>query len=153
MKRWRLFSSAILLGLLCACALPQGSPQPPEPGKINLPDQKALPCAESDSGEFVNVHYQAESLYHKGAVLPTEDGLVCLEALAEWVKNKPQQHWQVTVAGEAGYGFDPQALAAKRQQLLARFLSRKGVDLQGWEWRVVADQERQLELQQIKELP
>ena len=92
------------------------------------------------------VRYPVESIYRGGAVLPKQEGLVCLEELANWLKSVPQNRWKVTVSGEEGHGFDPLELAAKRQELLQRFFARKGLEQKEWEWQTVVGQGEQLEL-------
>jgi hypothetical protein len=49
------------------------------------------------------------------------------------------------VAGEEGQGFDPLALAGKRQELLQRFFIRRGLEQKDWEWQTVVGQGEQLE--------
>ncbi|MBW2689300.1 MAG: hypothetical protein JRC99_05155 [Deltaproteobacteria bacterium] len=109
-----------------------------------------MPCTVVNSAEALTVSYPAESLYRNGAVLPKEEGLACLEALADWLKNAPTDHWQMIVSGENGQGFDPLALADKRQELLQRFFSRKGVGQDGWSWQTVTEQDLQLQLLEVK---
>lgn len=95
------------------------------------------------------IRYGGEKIYHGGSVLPSQEGLVCLEALTNWLKNVPQSRWQVTSAGEANVGFDPQALAAKRQELLQRFFARQGLESQAEEWQAIAEQGPQLQLRLV----
>lgn len=167
MNRWRLFSPGILLLTLCACAAPpagvktspagtptsssQGASELSSPGAKAGPsiEVPALACAEIVTTEGVTIRYQAEKLYQGGAVLPSEAGLLCLEALADWLKSAPQTRWQVTAAGEADFGFDPQALAGKRQELLRRFFVRKGIQVQSMEWLTLAGQGPQLQLRLV----
>lgn len=75
---------------------------------------------------------------------------MCLEVLADWLKSVPQSRWQVTVTGEDGFGFDPLALAGKRQELLRRFLARKGVTADGWQWQTSGGVGDQLLLVEIR---
>ena len=112
-----------------------------------------LPCAEIDSSDSVTIRYPAESLYRNGAALPKEEGLACLEVLSDWLKSVSQSRWQVTVSGEADHGFEPLALAAKRQELLQRFFARKGLELKDWQWQTVAEQDDQLQLRDLKDSP
>ncbi len=151
MNRWRLIFAGILLASLCACAPQQGGITPAERPAVETPSipLAKLPCAEIISTDAVTVRYPTEAIYRNGAVLPKTEGLACLQGLADWLKSLPQNRWQVTVAGEAGYGFDPLALAGKRQELLQRFFTRKGVRLEDWQWHVVAGQSEQLQLLQI----
>lgn len=108
-----------------------------------------MPCAEVVRAEGVTIRYEGEALYRGGSVLPREEGLVCLEALSDWLKSVPQSRWQVTSAGEADLGFDPLALAGKRQELLQRFFARRGVESQTDGWQAVAGQGPQLQLQLV----
>ena len=165
MYRLRLFFAVLLLAMLSACATPQGV-TPPEvrptgetSSKIespplpvsNLPylDVPALPCAEVVRTEAVTIGYVSESLYSNGAALPKAEGLVCLDSLVDWLKRVPESRWQVTVTGEEGYGFDPLALAVKRQELIKRFFARKGVELKGFNWQAQVGKDEQLELLQV----
>lgn len=167
MNRWRFFFPGIVLLTLCACAAQPGdiktsadgsstttaleTPELSSPGTSSLPsiEVPALACAEIVRTEGVTIRYQAEKLYQGGAVLPSEAGLLCLEALADWLKGAPQSRWQVTAAGEADFGFDPQALAGKRQELLRRFFDRKGIQVQSMEWLTLAGQGPQLQLRLV----
>ena len=65
------------------------------------------------------------------------------------LKRVPQSRWQVTSAGEAEVGFDPQALAGKRQELVQRFFARQGIAAQIDEWQAIAGQGPQLQLQLV----
>lgn len=167
MNRCRFFLPGILLLTLCACAAQQGSektspasisgtasaltPGPVSPGAKAAPsiEVPALPCAEVVRAEGITIRYQGETLYRGGSVLPREEGLVCLEALTDWLKSVPQSRWQVTSSGEADFGFDPLALAGKRQELLQRFFARRGVESQTDGWQAVAGQGPQLQLQLV----
>jgi hypothetical protein len=167
MNRWRFFLPGILLLTLCACAAQQGGEKTSATGTSKVPsaatseisspvdkaapsiEVPALPCAEVVRTEGVTILYGAEKIYHGGSVLPSEEGLVCLEALTDWLKRVPQSRWQVTSAGEAEVGFDPQALAGKRQELLQRFFARQGIESQTDEWQAVAVQGPQLQLRLV----
>ena len=145
MNRWRLFFAGIVLSILCACAAQQGVTTPPVVKKTPSIQVTDLPCAEVNSTDSLTIHYPSENLYLSGAVLPKQEGLTCLEELANWLKSVPQNRWQVTVAGEEGQGFDPLALAAKRQELLQRFFARRGLEQKDWEWQTVVGQGEQLQ--------
>jgi hypothetical protein len=160
MNRWRLFLVGVLFGTLCACAAQQTDSSPATTSSTASSKEKTapievtnLPCAVVDSTESVTIRYPAESLYRGGAVLPKEEGLACLEMLTDWLKKAPQSKWQVTVSGEEGLGFEPVALSGKRQELLQRFFTRKGIEIQNWEWQSVAGQDVQLQLVEVKDLP
>lgn len=145
MNRWRFCFAGIVLGTLCACAAQQGVTTTPAVKKTPSLQVTDLPCAEVKSPGSLMIRYSSENLYRSGAVLPKQEGLACLEKLANWLKSLPQSRWQVTVAGEEGQGFDPLALAAKRQELLQRFFARKGLEQKDWEWQTVVGQGEQLE--------
>lgn len=152
MNPWRSLLATLLLGALCACA---ASPESPvAAGRVPaVPASQAPqpPCAEAVSVEDGTLRYAAESLYRSAAVLPHEAGLACLQGLASWLKSAPQGRWQVTVGGEEGYGFEPLALAGKRQQLLQRFFDRQGIAWQDWQWRPAVGADEQLRLVLLKE--
>lgn len=151
MNPWRPLLVILLLCALCACT---ASPDPPAAaGRVPaVPASRApqLPCAEGVSAEDGTLRYAAESLYLSAAVLPHEGGLACLQGLANWLKSAPRGRWQVTVSGEEGHGFEPLALAGKRQQLLQRFFDRQGIAWQDWQWQTAVGDE-QLRLLLLKE--
>lgn len=124
--------------LTLACAGPPGA-EGATPGSLaSVPE---LPCAETRKryvADALTVLYPAPNLYLRGAVLPKEEGLACLDVFTDWLKNMPSTAWQVTVGGETGTRFDPQALADKRLELLQRYFQRKGVEMAGWTWQTVA---------------
>ncbi len=156
MKRWQLLFAGITLGTLCACAAQPGGTTPdttPSTTKTPAVQSANLPCAEVNSTESVRIIYSAEAIYRNGAVLPKEEGLACLEVLSDWLKSVPQSRWQVTVSGEDGHGFDPLALAGKRQELLQRFFARKGLDLKDWQWQTALGAGEQLQLLELKDSP
>ena len=151
----RLFTG-ITLSILCACAGQPGATTPdtlPTVAKAPPLQVANLTCAEVTSSGFIEIRYPTETIYRSGAALPKEEGLACLEVLSGWLKSTPQRRWQVTVSGEAGHGFDPLALAGKRQELLQRFFARKGVDMQDWQWQVVAGQGEQLQMLELTDSP
>ncbi len=156
MNRWRLLFAGITLSTLCACAAQPGSMTPATVSPVvkspSVPVAN-LPCAEVNSVESVTISYPAEAIYRNGAVLPKEEGLACLEVLAGWLRSVPQNSWQVTVSGEDGHGFDPLALAGKRQELLQRFFARKGLELKDWQWQTALEAGQQLQLLELKDSP
>lgn len=156
MNRWRLLFAVLTLSALCACAAQPGTSTPASVSSVaKAPSVQIedLPCAEINSVEVVTIDYPTETIYRHGAALPKEGGLACLEVLADWLKSLPQSRWQVTVSGEADHGFDPLALAGKRQELLQRFFARRGLELREWEWQTAAGQGEQLQLLELKETP
>ena len=149
MNQWRLLFAGITLGTLCACAAQTGTTTSVAKGPSLQVSN--LSCAEVSSTDAVMIRYPVETIYRNGAVLPNEAGLACLEALADWLESTSQSRWQVTVAGEEGYGFDPLQLAGKRQELLQRFFARKGLELKDWQWQTVAGQSEQLQFLELKD--
>jgi hypothetical protein len=103
--------------------------------------------------DLLTIEFPALGLYRGGAVLPKEVGLVCLEKFADWLASRPNVRWQVTVSREAGYWFDPLALASKREELLKRFFSRRGFAVQDWQWLPVTRKVNQLQLVELKGSP
>lgn len=162
-KPWHLLCAGILLTGLYACATQPGdSPptatSPPRTAPPAQPPPQAvrsaeLPCATVETGPPQTIRYAADSLYQPAAVLPTEAGLACLEALAGWLKGGHNERWQANVSGEDGYGFAPQALAEKRRELLVRFFSRRGIAAQDWDWQAGGQSGVQLELRRATGLP
>jgi hypothetical protein len=157
MNRWRLLFAGFTLGALCACVAQPGLTTSPVAKKPSI-RAESLFCAGISSTDLLTVRYitdlptvryPVETIYRKGAVLPKEEGLTCLTALADWMKMTSQGRWRVTVAGEPGYGFDPLELAGKRQELLQRFFARKWLDLKDWEWQTVAGQREQLKFKSL----
>lgn len=149
MNLWRLIFAGVALLALSACAGQTGSSSRTKPA-VGLAN---LPCAVINQTEAMTISYQVESLYRNGAVLPTEAGLACLEALANGLNGTIQVDWQVTVSGEDGYGFDALQLAEKRQELLQRFFIRKGLGTSSWQWQVSVAQGQQLEFIELTGTP
>ena len=99
-----------------------------------------LPCAEIKKRfvtDAVTVIYASPSIYRRGSILPTKEGLSCLENLADWLKTLPPISWQVVVGGEPGTPFDSQKIADKRLEMLQRYFVRKGIDISPWIWERV----------------
>ena len=99
-----------------------------------------LPCAEIKKRfvtDAVTVIYTSPSIYGRGSVLPTREGLSCLENLAGWLKTLSPISWQVVVGGEPGTPFNAQKVADKRLEMLQRFFVRKGIDTSSWVWETV----------------
>lgn len=134
----------ILASLLYACAAPQQqrAPDIDKAPALTAPD---LACAEIMPSEPLTIRYAVGAIYRQGAVLPTTEGLTCLDSLSAWLQRQGYPNWQVTVAGETDSGFDPEALADKRQELLGRFFNRKGIETAKWTWKTIASQEVQLQ--------
>jgi hypothetical protein len=157
MNRWRLLFAGFTLAALCACAVQPGTTTS-SVAKGSSNRAANLLCAGISSTDLVTVRYltdlptvrfSAETIYRSGAVLPKEAGLTCLADLADWMKRTSQSRWRVTVAGEAGHGFDSLGLAGKRQELLQQFFARKGLELKDWEWQVIAGRREQLKFKSL----
>lgn len=162
MKRWCLLCAGLFLINLSACAPPSGTPLVPATVATKagasatpvLPKRLSeLPCALVEAGPPLVIRYAADSLYRPAAVLPTETGLSCLEALAVWLKSAAGDPWQATVSGEEGYEFAPQALAEKRRELLERFFVRRGIAAQDWSWQTGSEPGVQLALRRATGSP
>jgi hypothetical protein len=150
MNRWRYLCAALILLLLSACAAQQpgttspGSTAPKaKPSAVKVTD---LPCAETSKAEALQVNYPAESLYRSGAALPTQNGLVCLQALSGWLKTVSDTPLLLSVSGEEGHEFAAKALATKRQELLQRYFERQGIDSEAWQWSTEKDSGFQLQI-------
>lgn len=145
---WRGLLSVCLSGLLFACATTQQTTTTPDTQPvITRPTVTIdeLPCAQVSMAEKLSITYPAGSLYLSGAALPKMEGLTCLDVFADWLKPMAQSDWQVKVAGESGHGYDPQKLAAKRQELLQRYFQRQGIDTSTWSWQTAPDEHFQLQ--------
>lgn len=163
MNGWQLFLAGFILVVCCSCAKPGGLTTPalsPTTAKppVSAPVSQVvaidrLPCAEIEQGPPSVIRYPSVSLYQAGAVLPTQQGLACLEALAGWLASTSQGRWQVTVGAETVAEFEPLVVAAKRQELLARFLLRKGIETRDWQWLTTAEPGAQLALQPATDSP
>jgi hypothetical protein len=158
MKGWQVLGSILFAVLLSACAAPQQAGTPPAepreaPGKPSPVVATDLPCAKVSSTGTLTVSFPAGSIYSAGAVLPKAEGLACLEVLTDWLKGVPRSNWRLTLSGESGQGFDPLALAEKRSELLQRYFLRKGIATEGWQWQSAADQDAQLQLTELRDLP
>ncbi|MDH3999074.1 MAG: hypothetical protein OET90_09590 [Desulfuromonadales bacterium] len=152
MSRFKLLLAVTLLTLVVACT-PSKPVEPPkvEPPKVQVGE---LPCAVTEPGPPAAIRYPLDSLYRAGAVLPTPEGLACLEHLSDWLYQNPGSGWQLTVGAEEVAGLIPEALASKRQQLLTRFFQRRGLSLEQWQWQeAVVGAESQLALEAITETP
>jgi hypothetical protein len=141
-------------GLFCACTPAHQATGPDGTEIKTVPTIAAyeLPCAEVRKrflGDTLTVLYTSQDLYRRGAILPTVEGLACLDVLADWLNNKSQITWKVSVGGEAQTSFDAQALADKRQELLKRYFLRKGIDTAGWEWQSISKHRVQLRLDEL----
>ncbi len=163
MKGWPIFLAGLVLIACCGCAKQGGvAPLVSKPDPAQPPVSKPVPpvltldrlsCAEIDNGPPQMILYQSASLYQNGAVLPTKQGLACLETLASWLTSSSQSRWQVTVGAEAVAGFEPLVIATKRQELLLRFFARKGIEMQDWQWFTTAEPGAQLVLQPVTDSP
>jgi outer membrane protein OmpA-like peptidoglycan-associated protein len=74
------------------------------------------------------VAYPGEVLFARGAVLPLPGGVEMLAPLAAVLREGEGLHWQGVVRAESGVSAEyDQALAAKRAELLQRYLRGQGV--------------------------
>lgn len=156
LQQWLLI--LISSGLLCACVPAQQAIEPEEDVVKTVPTiaTSELACAEVQTrfvGDARTVRYVSQNIYRSGAALPTVEGMACLDVLADWLRNKPQLAWKITIGGETQTGFDAQALVNKRQELLQRYFLRKGIDTEDWEWQNIPRHKVQLRLDELKGLP
>ncbi|WP_429885975.1 hypothetical protein [Geoalkalibacter halelectricus] len=142
----------LLLALLAACAAPapERPAAPPPPPVVQTPAQAlaALPGAEPLDDEAVGIRYPGEILFGSGAVLPLPGGPDLLDPLAELLAAHPGSRWllRVRAATELGDAYD-ERLAAERAEILARYLTRRGVAAERLEWRIEAGEGAPLEVQ------
>jgi hypothetical protein len=99
------------------------------------------------------LRFPAASLYHAGAAVPTAEGLRCLEELAAWLSAAEIKGWRVTVSAESTAGLDAAGLATVRSAMLQRFLQRRGVSVQRWQWQQQLDAADQLRLEPLNAAP
>ncbi|MDT8441160.1 MAG: hypothetical protein RQ723_05835 [Desulfuromonadales bacterium] len=144
---YRLLIICLTFGLF-ACA----PVTPPEPAGPTVPPPDQLPGATITAGPPLEVVYPAASLFPAGAVLPDAGGLDALEALAEWLKKTPGSRWQVAVWQESN-DTDSLARAEKRLALLQRFMTRKGLNVERWQWLVGEPGGDQLRLVTLADSP
>jgi hypothetical protein len=140
-RQWMRVIVPFCLIIAFAGPLPAAAPESAGAAPGSLTTIPELPCAETRKRyvtDALTVLYPAPELYLRGAILPTKEGLACLDVFTDWLKNVPSTAWQVTVGGETGTHFDPQALADKRLELLQRYFLRRGIDTASWTWRTVA---------------
>lgn len=133
-----------------ASELGQGAQKP----NIPVPN---LPCVEVTKRyqtDAVTLVYIAETLYDQSAILPTQQGLDCLNKLAGWLKTLPHISWQVSVGGEPVAPFSPMAVAEKRKDLLLKFFQRKGLAMTDWSWQAITWRVNGQQIQlRLKSLP
>lgn len=87
-----------------------------------------LPGARVGEEEPPVTSYPGEVLFAEGAAVPLAGGTALLDPLAAFMAARPDIRWQVTVRARTGQGEENDlALAAKRAELLTRYLEAKGV--------------------------
>jgi outer membrane protein OmpA-like peptidoglycan-associated protein len=143
----------LLLGvavtLLCSCA-PIAERQRAAPASSFSVDELALraqtlPGAQVGKNGGLQIHYPGETLFAAGSILPLARGEELLEPLADFLKSSEDRPWQVRVhaATALGEAYD-QRLADKRLELLQRYLQRRGVAVDGFDWQSSAGREAPL---------
>lgn len=133
---------------------PQPTPQPPLPPLppawlVPLQQQAALlPAAVvTVNGEALRLVYPGESLFSTGSVLPLAGGAEVLDPLADLIAAAPASQWSATVRAATAHGKDYDAqLAAKRAELLSRYLKNRGVGESQIGWQSLAGDGEPLEL-------
>ena len=143
----------ILAALLAACAAP--APQPPAaeapaPRAVQKDlsaEMAQLPGITVVAEEPLRGAYPGETLFAAGAVLPLPGGMEMLEPLAEFLRRHPETRWtmQVRAATEFSTDYD-RSLAQTRAELLRRYFTRKGLDMQRFEFMAEAGEGAALEL-------
>lgn len=133
--------------LLSACTAP--APPPPEmPGAALLRQLATLPGGDVLAEPVVGVRYAGERLFSSGAALPLAGGVEVLDPLCELLLAQPQLRWTGTVRAKTEFGRDyDTALAAKRLELLQRYLRNRGVAEGQISWQALAGEGPPLELQ------
>jgi outer membrane protein OmpA-like peptidoglycan-associated protein len=135
----------ILVTLLAACAAP--TPQPPAaeaPASMAVQEDLAAEMAQLPGISVVaegplRGAFPGATLFAAGAVLPLPGGMEMLEPLAEFLRRHPDTRWtmQVRAATEFSTDYD-RSLAQTRAELLLRYFTRKGLDMQRFEFTAEA---------------
>jgi outer membrane protein OmpA-like peptidoglycan-associated protein len=134
----------LLLGfavmLLCSCA-PVADREEAAPAPSFSVDELAaraqtLPGAQVEKNGGLQIRYPGETLFAAGSILPLARGEELLAPLADFLKASEDRPWQVRVhaATALGEAYD-QRLADKRLELLRRYLQRRGVAADGFDWQ------------------
>lgn len=112
----------------CAPAAPPTTAPPPVDTAGLHREMAKLPGARVGEGEPAVASYPGEALFGEGAAVPLPGGTALLDPLASFMAAHPDLRWQVTVRAHTGEGGEhDRALAAKRAELLTRYLEAKGV--------------------------
>lgn len=137
MKRW-MTPGLLLMTLLAGCQLikPGSTTAPAEKPVVVLSraEQEAVVAARLQelpgvvmTGKLA-ADYPGEVLFARGAVLPLPGGVEMLAPLAAVLREGEGLRWQGVVRAETGVSAEyDQALAAKRAELLLRYLRGQGV--------------------------
>ncbi|MGE4342837.1 MAG: hypothetical protein AB7F20_00930 [Geoalkalibacter sp.] len=145
---WRLLLWVAVM-FLCSCA-PVAERAEVAPAPSFSIDElavraQALPGAQVEKNGGLQIHYPGETLFAAGSILPLARGEELLEPLADFLKSSEDRPWQVHVhaATALGEAYD-QRLADKRLELLQRYLQRRGVAVDGFDWQSSAGREAPL---------
>jgi len=106
---------------------------------------QSLPGVQVERNGGLQIHYPGETLFSAGSILPLARGEELLEPLAGFLKSAEEQPWQLRVhaATALGEAYD-QRLADKRLELLQRYLQRRGVAVDGFDWQSSAGRDAPL---------
>jgi len=125
---------------LCSCAPVADRTQVAPVPSISVDElaarAQALPGAQVGINGDLQIRYPGETLFSAGSILPLARGEELLEPLADFLKSTEDRPWQVRVhaATALGEAYD-QRLADKRLELLQRYLQRRGVAVDGFDWQ------------------
>lgn len=96
-----------------------------------------LPAAQATAEEEgLTIAYPGSALFAVGAVLPLPGGAEVLDPLSDLLAAFPAARWNGTVQAATTYGPEyDSALAAKRAELLQRYLTNRGVATAAVAWK------------------
>jgi hypothetical protein len=118
-----------LLLLLTACVADSSRTKKIDPALV-LAQLAQLPGVTIESSQPPQFSYPEQTMFADGAVFPLPGGTPLLEPLALFLTSTSGS-WRADVRAKTTYGPEyDQLLAEKRSELLATYLSKKGVDLQ-----------------------
>ncbi|AJF05412.1 hypothetical protein [Geoalkalibacter subterraneus] len=135
--------------LLCSCSPVAEREEAAPASSFSVDDlavrAQALPGAQVERNGGLQIRYPGETLFAAGSILPLGRGEELLEPLAGFLKSTEDHPWQVRVhaATALGEAYD-QRLADKRLELLQRYLQRRGVAVDGFDWQSSAGKEAPL---------
>lgn len=150
MMKWLRRSIVLGVLLLSGCSL-SGAPGP-DSGVSPAVTLRALfdklPGAVALAEPVVGLAYPDENLFAKGAALPLAGGVEVLDPLCDLLLEESRLRWQGTVRAKTESGREHDAaLAAKRLELLQRYLRNRGVADGQIVWTAAAEDGFPLELQ------